>query len=341
MLACTQGIKFVLLLSRQGKVRLSKWYTTYNQKERSKIVRDITPLVLGRSLKLCNFLDYQDIKVGALACELSICLCLSVQLNRCLMTDGSSPRMTPLQVVYKRYASLYFVMGIDVGDNELITLELIHHYVEVLDRYFGNVCELDLIFNFHKVRRMLPPSLSRHAPCNATSTHPRSLPTGSSGTLQTQVCTCSIQSLSGGALCFCLVVACSVTLASQRVPAARVCFACMQAYFILDEMLIAGELQEPSKKVRGGRKDAHATVLCGARAWHMQWGVDLYADCQLSVANHACRPSLGRSRRRTGWSRRPKQASWRQRWAPMSAPFCPLHSPGQAASAQFWVLRLL
>ena len=53
--------------------------------------------------------------------------------------------------MYKRYASLYFVMGIDVGDNELLTLELIHHYVEVLDRYFGNVCELDLIFNFHKV----------------------------------------------------------------------------------------------------------------------------------------------------------------------------------------------
>ena len=56
-----------------------------------------------------------------------------------------------MQVVYKRYASLYFVMGIDQGDNELITLEVIHHYVEVLDRYFGNVCELDLIFNFHKV----------------------------------------------------------------------------------------------------------------------------------------------------------------------------------------------
>ena len=60
-----------------------------------------------------------------------------------------------LQVVYKRYASLYFVMGIDSGDNELITLELVHHFVEVLDRYFGNVCELDLIFNFHKVCSLL------------------------------------------------------------------------------------------------------------------------------------------------------------------------------------------
>lgn len=65
------------------------------------------------------------------------------------------------QVVYKRYASLYFVMGIDVADNELITLEVIHHYVEVLDRYFGNVCELDLIFNFHKARRDSPATAYR------------------------------------------------------------------------------------------------------------------------------------------------------------------------------------
>ena len=27
---------------------------------------------------------------------------------------------------------------------------MIHEYVEVLDKYFGNVCELDIIFNFHK-----------------------------------------------------------------------------------------------------------------------------------------------------------------------------------------------
>jgi AP-1 complex subunit sigma 1/2 len=27
---------------------------------------------------------------------------------------------------------------------------MIHHYVECLDKYFGNVCELDIIFNFQK-----------------------------------------------------------------------------------------------------------------------------------------------------------------------------------------------
>ena len=34
-------------------------------------------------------------------------------------------------------------------------MESIHLFVEMLDRYFGNVCELDLVFNFHKVYAIL------------------------------------------------------------------------------------------------------------------------------------------------------------------------------------------
>lgn len=59
-------------------------------------------------------------------------------------------RWTDSKVIYRRYASLFFVTSISNTDNELITLEIVHRYVEVLDRYFGNVCELDLIFNFQK-----------------------------------------------------------------------------------------------------------------------------------------------------------------------------------------------
>ena len=58
-------------------------------------------------------------------------------------------------LVYKRYASLYFVLCVDKEDNEILAMELIHQYVEVLDSYFGNVCELDLIFNFDKAHYML------------------------------------------------------------------------------------------------------------------------------------------------------------------------------------------
>jgi hypothetical protein len=37
----------------------------------------------------------------------------------------------------------------------LVTLEIIHRYVEVLDQYFGNVCELDLTFNFQQAYAIL------------------------------------------------------------------------------------------------------------------------------------------------------------------------------------------
>ncbi|KAF9515281.1 hypothetical protein BS47DRAFT_1376317 [Hydnum rufescens UP504] len=113
-------INYVLLVSRQGKVRLAKWFTTLPPRAKSKIVKDVTQLVLARRTRMCNFLEYKDSKV-----------------------------------VYRRYASLFFVCGIGPGDNELVTLEIIHRYVEVLDRYFGNVCELDLIFNFQKAYAIL------------------------------------------------------------------------------------------------------------------------------------------------------------------------------------------
>ncbi len=45
---------------------------------------------------------------------------------------------------------MYFCCSIEQDDNELLTLEIIHRYVELLDKYFGSVCELDIIFNFEK-----------------------------------------------------------------------------------------------------------------------------------------------------------------------------------------------
>jgi Clathrin adaptor complex small chain len=59
------------------------------------------------------------------------------------------------KVVYRRYAGLFFCACVDTNDNELAYLEAIHFFVEVLDAFFGNVCELDLVFNFYKVRLSL------------------------------------------------------------------------------------------------------------------------------------------------------------------------------------------
>lgn len=55
-------------------------------------------------------------------------------------------------MIYRRYASLYFIIAIDIDDdiNELSYLEFIHNLVETLDKYFENVCELDIMFNIEK-----------------------------------------------------------------------------------------------------------------------------------------------------------------------------------------------
>ncbi|ODV69655.1 Adaptor protein complex sigma subunit [Hyphopichia burtonii NRRL Y-1933] len=114
------AVQFLFLLSRQGKVRLSKWYQTIPQKEKSKMMRELTTLILSRRAKMCNVLEYKDMKI-----------------------------------VYRRYASLFFITGIDSSDNELLALEVIHRFVEQMDKLYGNVCELDIIFGFNRAYNIL------------------------------------------------------------------------------------------------------------------------------------------------------------------------------------------
>ena len=46
--ALSQPISFIFLISRQGKVRLSKFYETVSAKERTKLTREVAALVLNR-----------------------------------------------------------------------------------------------------------------------------------------------------------------------------------------------------------------------------------------------------------------------------------------------------
>lgn len=60
-----------------------------------------------------------------------------------------------LRVIYRHYATLYFVFIVDESESELGILDLIQVFVEALDRSFENVCELDLIFHFDEVHGIL------------------------------------------------------------------------------------------------------------------------------------------------------------------------------------------
>jgi AP-1 complex subunit sigma 1/2 len=53
----------MLLISRQGKVRLSKFYEAVPAKERQKLLREVSTLVLNRPPKQCNFIEYKDAKL--------------------------------------------------------------------------------------------------------------------------------------------------------------------------------------------------------------------------------------------------------------------------------------
>ena len=82
---------------------------------------------------MCNFLEYKgnEVDIGN-------------------MKTPADHKLIHTNVVYRRYASLFFIAGCSSTDNELITLEIVHRYVEQMDKYYGNVCELDIIFNFQK-----------------------------------------------------------------------------------------------------------------------------------------------------------------------------------------------
>jgi AP-2 complex subunit sigma-1 len=113
-------IRFLLLQNRQGKTRTAKYYVPMDDDEKHQLEFEVHRLVVNRDPKFTNFAEFRTYKI-----------------------------------IYRRYAGLFFSLCVDVNDNELALLEAIHLFVEVLDHYFSNVCELDLVFNFHKVYQVI------------------------------------------------------------------------------------------------------------------------------------------------------------------------------------------
>lgn len=91
-----------------------------SETEKLRIEAEVHRLVTARDKKYTNFIEYNNYKV-----------------------------------IYRRYAGLFFTIAVDLADNELSYLETIHLFVELLDSYFSNVCELDIVFNFNKVYSIL------------------------------------------------------------------------------------------------------------------------------------------------------------------------------------------
>ena len=57
----TYGLTFADETLYLGKVRLAKWFVTMPPKQKAKIVKDVTQLVLARRTRMCNFLEYKGV----------------------------------------------------------------------------------------------------------------------------------------------------------------------------------------------------------------------------------------------------------------------------------------
>ncbi|XP_065661586.1 AP-4 complex subunit sigma-1 isoform X3 [Hydra vulgaris] len=119
-------IKFLLVVNKQGQTRVSKYYCNDFLKEKRPLFEaEIVRKCFSRAQHQCSFIEYHNFKV-----------------------------------VYRRYASLFFLIGIDDQENELGIFEFIHNFVQVLDKYLQekfqkSVSELDIMFNLEVVHMIL------------------------------------------------------------------------------------------------------------------------------------------------------------------------------------------
>lgn len=107
-------------------------------------------MISDRSAGVCNFLDAPELvfpssSPSASATPARVGTPLGVGQAAKARSDDDT------RVIYRHYATLYFVFVVDGAESELGILDLIQVFVESLDRAFENVCELDLIFHFDDV----------------------------------------------------------------------------------------------------------------------------------------------------------------------------------------------
>jgi AP-3 complex subunit sigma len=120
-------IKGVIIVNNHGKPRLVKFYQSVESEAlQQTVIRRVFTQVCQRPDSFCNYLE------------------------------GAVPEWGEhIKLVYRHYATLFFVFAVDAQESDLGILDLIQVFVEALDKCFENVCELDLIFHSDRVHYVL------------------------------------------------------------------------------------------------------------------------------------------------------------------------------------------
>ncbi|ETO18594.1 AP-4 complex subunit sigma-1 [Reticulomyxa filosa] len=165
-------IKFILMVNKQGQTRLCQYFEHFTVKERESMEAEVVRKCLARGehqvlyfcetapkiireegkRRICKKMKDNKAFFNCV-CSKYIKKSTKINFNNYLENIKNSAHL----LIYRRYASLFFVVGVDNSgkENELSILEFIHTMVETLDKYFENVCELDIMFNIEKAHFIL------------------------------------------------------------------------------------------------------------------------------------------------------------------------------------------
>ncbi|PRP78220.1 adaptor-related protein complex [Planoprotostelium fungivorum] len=131
-------IKAIMIINTSGKPRLVKFYERKTEQQQQALLKEVYNLISKRADVMCNFLEADKL-------------------------ENWGGKAGDTKIIYRHYATLYFIFVADGSESELGILDLkqrlrqrqIQTFVETLDKCFRNVCELDLVFHVDKVHFVL------------------------------------------------------------------------------------------------------------------------------------------------------------------------------------------
>ncbi len=120
-------IKAVVILNSSGKIRLLRVYEEFikGEEQEEKLIKELFAKAVERKTSSSNFV-----------------------VEKVVLKDAYT-------IVCRQYATLFFMLICDENENELALLDFVHIFVEVLDKMFADVCELDILYNPEKINYIL------------------------------------------------------------------------------------------------------------------------------------------------------------------------------------------
>lgn len=123
-------IRCVLVINDRGKARIVRFYDDTGYDTQQRILKCVYDIVSSKDDSSSCCFHFDD-----------------------LPGDLFNPAED--KIIYRHFASLYFVVVADSAESELGILDLLQVFVHVLDQCFENICELDIVYHYDRVNYVL------------------------------------------------------------------------------------------------------------------------------------------------------------------------------------------